>query len=142
MFVPLALPGEQARVRLVEEKRGYATAEVNELVATSPERIVPECRHFGVCGGCQYQHADYETQLHIKQACVARDAASAAESYLPDEIAVSPGNRGDIAIVFGWPSMRRAIPAIAGGVRMRWFPSASVRSPHRCWCAPRWRRRK
>lgn len=90
VFVPLVLPGEQARVRLVEEKRGYAAAEVNELVATSPERIVPECRHFGVCGGCQYQHADYETQLRIKQD-VLRETLQRGGILPPDEIAVIAG---------------------------------------------------
>jgi 23S rRNA (uracil1939-C5)-methyltransferase len=67
IFVPLVLPGEQARVRTVEEKRGYATAEAEEVLAASPERIAPRCPHFGPCGGCQYQHAGYETQLRIKQ---------------------------------------------------------------------------
>ena len=41
VFVPLTLPGEQARVRIVEEKRGYATAEVEEIVTAAPERVVP-----------------------------------------------------------------------------------------------------
>src|SRR5580704_8072228 len=68
VFVPLTLPGEQARVRIVEDKRGYATAEAEEIVAAAPERIVPKCPHFGSCGGCSYQHADYETQLSLKQA--------------------------------------------------------------------------
>ena len=68
VFVPLTLPGEQARVRMVEEKRGYATAEVEEIITTSPERVTPGCRHFGACGGCQYQHANYELQLKLKQA--------------------------------------------------------------------------
>ena len=68
VFVPLTLPGEQARVRMVEDKRGYSTAEVEEIVAAAPERVVPECRHFGACGGCNYQHTDYATQLKLKQA--------------------------------------------------------------------------
>ena len=68
VFVPLALPGEQARVRIVEEKRGYATAEVEEIIVAAPERVAPKCKHFGACGGCQYQHADYKAQLEMKQA--------------------------------------------------------------------------
>ena len=68
VFVPLALPGEQARVRVVEEKRGYATAEVEEIVTAAAERVAPACRYFGTCGGCQYQHAKYEAQLAYKQA--------------------------------------------------------------------------
>ena len=66
-FVPLTLPGEQARVRISEDKRGYAAAEVDEIVAAAPERIAPECRHFGACGGCHYQHAGYKAQLAFKQ---------------------------------------------------------------------------
>jgi 23S rRNA (uracil1939-C5)-methyltransferase len=68
IFVPLTLPGEEARIRLVEEKRGYALAEAEEIVSASPARITPGCRHFGTCGGCHYQHTDYETQLGFKQA--------------------------------------------------------------------------
>ena len=65
-FVPLALPGEQARVRVVEEKRGYATAEVEEIVTAAAERVAPACKHFRACGGCQYQHAEYKAQIEMK----------------------------------------------------------------------------
>ena len=85
VFVPLALPGEQARVRVVEEKRGYATAEIEELVSSSPERIVPGCRHFGVCGGCHYQHAGYETQLALKQE-VLRETLMRGGVAVPDDV--------------------------------------------------------
>src|SRR5580700_3716171 len=67
VFVPLTLPGEEARVRMVEEKRGYALAEAEEIVKASPARITPGCAHFGVCGGCHYQHADYDAQLGFKK---------------------------------------------------------------------------
>jgi 23S rRNA (uracil1939-C5)-methyltransferase len=90
VFVPLVLPGEQARVRVVEERRGYASAEVEELVARAPERIAPGCSHFGACGGCQYQHAGYETQLEIKQA-VLRETMERSGVKPPDEIAVLAG---------------------------------------------------
>ena len=39
VFVPLTLPGEQARVRIIQDKRGYATAEAEEIVTAAPERI-------------------------------------------------------------------------------------------------------
>ncbi len=87
VFVPLVLPGEQARVRWVEEKRGYATAEIEQMVTSSPQRIVPECRHFGFCGGCQYQYAGYETQLRIKQE-VLRETLQRGGIQPPEEIAV------------------------------------------------------
>lgn len=66
VFVPYALPGERVRIRLVEEKRGYARAELLEVIQPAPERIQPKCPHFGVCGGCHYQHMPYEAQLSAK----------------------------------------------------------------------------
>lgn len=87
VFVPLTLPGEQAHVRIVEDKRGYATAECEEIVAAAPERIAPACRHFGACGGCQYQHAGYETQLKLKQT-ILRETLERGGVHAPDEIAV------------------------------------------------------
>ncbi len=66
VFVPFALPGETVRARLVKEKQGYAAAELLAVIAPSPERIAPRCRHFMDCGGCHYQHMAYETQLAAK----------------------------------------------------------------------------
>jgi len=90
IFVPLALPGEEARVRIVEEKRGYATAEVEEIVAAAPERVAPNCKHFGACGGCQYQHADYNAQLEMKQS-ILRETLERGGVRAPEEIAVLAG---------------------------------------------------
>lgn len=90
VFVPLALPGEEARVRIVEEKRGYATAEVDEIVATAAERIAPNCKHFGTCGGCQYQHAGYKAQVEMKQA-ILRETLERGGVHAPQEIVVLAG---------------------------------------------------
>jgi len=65
-FVPFALPGEKVRIRLVEEKRGFARGELLEVLEASPERIEPRCPHFGDCGGCHYQNIPYEKQLQAK----------------------------------------------------------------------------
>jgi 23S rRNA (uracil1939-C5)-methyltransferase len=90
VFVPLTLPGEQARVRIVEERRSYATAEVDEIVAASPERIAPACPHFGACGGCHYQHANYEAQLAFKRA-ILRETLERGGVTAPVEIDVLAG---------------------------------------------------
>jgi 23S rRNA (uracil1939-C5)-methyltransferase len=87
VFVPLALPGEQARVRIVEEKRSYASAEVEAIVAPAPERVTPACRHFGACGGCQYQHASYEAQLQFKQ-LILRESLERGGVPAPGEVSV------------------------------------------------------
>src|SRR5271169_6527116 len=87
VFVPLTLPGEKARVRISENKRGYATAEVEEIVTASAERIAPGCRHFGICGGCHYQYAGYETQLALKQS-VLRETLERGGVRAPEEISM------------------------------------------------------
>jgi 23S rRNA (uracil1939-C5)-methyltransferase len=84
-FVPLTLPGEQARVRILEDKRSYATAEPEAILAPSPDRIEPRCPHFGICGGCSYQHATYEAQLALKQE-ILRETLQRAGVQAPDHI--------------------------------------------------------
>lgn len=66
VFVPFALPGERVRIRLTDEKRNFARGELVEVLEASPQRILPRCVHFGVCGGCHYQHLPYEDQLLAK----------------------------------------------------------------------------
>jgi len=68
VFVPLGLPGERVRVRLVEARRTFARAELLEVLHPSAQRISPRCPHFGECGGCHYQHMDYATQCALKEA--------------------------------------------------------------------------
>ena len=66
VFVPFALPGETVRIRVIEQKRGHIRAELAEVLDPSPQRITPKCVHFGVCGGCAYQHLSYPDQLRAK----------------------------------------------------------------------------
>ena len=67
IFVPLTLPGEIIQAHLTEEKRSFAKAEIDAILTASPSRIEAKCPYFGACGGCHYQHADYPTQLAMKQ---------------------------------------------------------------------------
>jgi 23S rRNA (uracil1939-C5)-methyltransferase len=90
VFVPLTLPGEQARVRITQDKRGYATAEVEEIAAAAAERVAPACPHFGACGGCHYQHADYKAQLAFKQA-ILRETLERGGAAAPEKISVLAG---------------------------------------------------
>jgi 23S rRNA (uracil1939-C5)-methyltransferase len=90
VFVPLTLPGEQVRIRLVDGKRGYATAEVEQIVTASPQRVAPACPHFGACGGCQYQHATYATQLAWKKE-ILHETLERGGVYPPEDIAVLAG---------------------------------------------------
>jgi 23S rRNA (uracil1939-C5)-methyltransferase len=73
IFVPYALPGETARVEITEDKERYAFARPVEVLEPSPDRVAPPCPYFGAegCGGCQWQHADYQAQLRFKAEIVA-----------------------------------------------------------------------
>lgn len=66
VFVPFTIPGEKVNVKLIEEKRGFAKAQLLEVIASSPLRIPPRCKHYSVCGGCHYQHIPYDQQLKEK----------------------------------------------------------------------------
>ena len=91
VFVPLTLPGEQARVRITQSKRGYDTADPDEIITAAPERVSPACPHFGACGGCHYQHANYETQLAFKQT-ILRETLERGGIQAPEEISVLAGD--------------------------------------------------
>ncbi|MCO6523738.1 MAG: 23S rRNA (uracil(1939)-C(5))-methyltransferase RlmD, partial [Candidatus Schmidhempelia sp.] len=67
IFVKQALPGEKVDIHLTEEKKQYAKAEVVKRYNQSQLRVQPACRHFGVCGGCQLQHASTTLQQKSKQ---------------------------------------------------------------------------
>jgi 23S rRNA (uracil1939-C5)-methyltransferase len=66
VFVPGGIPGEMVRVRPVQVKERHAHAELLEVIEPSPDRVEPRCPHYGVCGGCHYQHIDYAAQLRFK----------------------------------------------------------------------------
>jgi 23S rRNA (uracil1939-C5)-methyltransferase len=67
-LVPFTIPGEKVRVRITREHRDYLEGEVLEIVEPSRERVAPDCRYFGHCGGCQLSHANYATQVKWKEA--------------------------------------------------------------------------
>ncbi len=70
IFAPFIIPGETAQVQIREEKAHFARAELVQIINPSPDRTLPKCPHFGLCGGCHFQHITYEAQLKLKQAVV------------------------------------------------------------------------
>lgn len=71
VFVPFVLPGEAVEVELTEVKKRFGRGRLLRVAEVSPERVAPECRYFGECGGCQYQHIAYARQLEIKRKQIA-----------------------------------------------------------------------
>jgi len=70
LFVERAVPGDVADVELIRKKKNYAEARMTALKKPSEHRVRPFCAHFGICGGCKWQHMDYRAQLRFKQQAV------------------------------------------------------------------------
>ncbi|PYJ38900.1 MAG: 16S rRNA (cytosine(1402)-N(4))-methyltransferase [Verrucomicrobia bacterium] len=66
VFVPYSIEGELVSAEIMREKKQFAEADLIEVKQLSPDRVEPECPYFGRCGGCAYQHINYEHQLAIK----------------------------------------------------------------------------
>ncbi|ATG02249.1 MULTISPECIES: 23S rRNA (uracil(1939)-C(5))-methyltransferase RlmD [Lelliottia] len=72
LFISGLLPNERAEVTLTEDKSKYSRGQVKRRLNDSPERVTPRCPHFGVCGGCQQQHASVALQQSSKSTALAR----------------------------------------------------------------------
>ncbi len=66
IFVDKAVPGDVVDVRVVKKKKNFAEAVIENLHTKSEFRRDAFCSHFGTCGGCKWQHMDYEAQLRFK----------------------------------------------------------------------------
>src|SRR5271170_6450504 len=67
VFTPFVLPGETVEAERTEARKHVQRARLLRLEQPSPDRVEPPCPVFGRCGGCQYQHASYDTQLRFKR---------------------------------------------------------------------------
>jgi 23S rRNA (uracil1939-C5)-methyltransferase len=94
IFAPYTLPGERVLVGSSGDRR-----ELIEVLAPSPERVVPPCPHFGACGGCALQHWDHAPYLAWK---VERLRGTLARQHIETEIlapfAAGPGTRRRLAL--------------------------------------------
>lgn len=99
VFVPFGAPGDRVRVEVYERDPRFARARIVAILEPSPHRVAPRCRHFGDCGGCQFQHVDYPTQV-----------ASKAE-FVRDALVRTGG--------FDWPAPVRIHHAEPWGYRVR-----------------------
>lgn len=67
VFVPFAAPGDIVDIQLYKKRKQHAEGRIVRFIRYADERCQPVCQHFGVCGGCQWQHLPYEAQLRHKQ---------------------------------------------------------------------------
>jgi tRNA/tmRNA/rRNA uracil-C5-methylase (TrmA/RlmC/RlmD family) len=67
VFIPFAAPEDELEVEIVQLKKKFARGKILQIVKPSPMRVSPLCRYYENCGGCCYQHVNYEYQLEIKK---------------------------------------------------------------------------
>ena len=84
VFVPYAVPGDICDLQVRRKKHSFMEAEIVKISKPSPLRTEPFCQHFGVCGGCKWQHVPYEEQLRMKQQQVYDQLTRIGKIKLPD----------------------------------------------------------
>ena len=84
VFVPFAAPGDVVDIRLSRKRKQYAEGRIVAFKRYSADRVEPFCSHFGVCGGCQWQHLPYSSQLKYKQQQVLDVLQRIAKVELPE----------------------------------------------------------
>ncbi len=67
IFVPYSAPGDEVEVEIINERKRYSYGEIVRILRESEFRRNAECKYFGLCGGCQWQHIIYERQLKSKE---------------------------------------------------------------------------
>ena len=67
IFIEKAVPGDIVNIELFRKKKNFAEAKITDLIKPSEFRTEPFCPHFGVCGGCKWQHVSYQAQLSFKK---------------------------------------------------------------------------
>ncbi|MCX7861863.1 MAG: TRAM domain-containing protein, partial [Bacteroidales bacterium] len=66
-FINKAIPGDKVLISVVSKKRRYFEAKIEQIIKPSEYRDLPVCKHFGICGGCKWQHMQYTAQLKYKE---------------------------------------------------------------------------
>lgn len=69
-FVPMTAPGDTILAQVLESKKNFAKAKLVKVLSPSENRIEAPCPYYGDCGGCNWQHLNYETQVSQKELIV------------------------------------------------------------------------
>ena len=84
VFVPMLIPGDVVDIRVVRKRKKYIEGKVVKFHEYSSDRISPRCNHFGICGGCRWQHLPYDLQLKFKEKQVADSLHRIGKIDLPE----------------------------------------------------------
>lgn len=105
VFVRHALPGEQVRVAVTEERSTYLRADAVEVIRAAPARVVPPCPYAGPgrCGGCDWQHVSLDEQRRLKAAVIREQLQRLAGLDVDVVVEPAPGDRDGL----GWRTRLR-----------------------------------
>ncbi len=84
VFVPMLIPGDVADIRIIKKRKKYLEGIPVKFHEYSKDRIKPLCLHFGVCGGCKWQHLPYNLQLQFKEKQVKDNLIRIGKTGLPE----------------------------------------------------------
>lgn len=84
VFVPMLVPGDVVDIRITRKRKKYMEGSVIRFHEYSPDRIKAPCIHFGICGGCKWQHLPYNLQLFHKGKQVRDNLERIGKTALPE----------------------------------------------------------
>ena len=84
VFVPMLIPGDIADIRVLRKRKRFSEGKAIHFHEYSKDRIVPLCLHFGVCGGCKWQHLPYKLQLFYKEKQVRDSLTRIGKTQIPE----------------------------------------------------------
>lgn len=84
IFLTNAVPGDIVDVQTVKKRKSFFEGVATHFHSRSDKRTEPVCQHFGVCGGCKWQHMDYVHQLYYKQREVENNLKRIGHLELPE----------------------------------------------------------
>ncbi len=67
VFVPYSAPGDELRIEITKDQKGFMEGDILELLSPSPIRRDPSCAYHSICGGCHWLHIPYKEQLKTKE---------------------------------------------------------------------------
>jgi 23S rRNA (uracil1939-C5)-methyltransferase len=93
IFLQGGAPGDTVEAELTKIKSSFLEGRVTKIEKYSPNREIPFCQHFGTCGGCSWQHINYETQLFYKQKQVIDNLERIGGLKLPEIKPIFPSGK-------------------------------------------------
>ena len=91
VLVRYVLPGEEVLVQETGRKKDYISAILKQVLSPSPDRIETPCPIYGLCGGCDLQHAGPEAQIHLKKAILTDNLQRAAGNIFSSPVRRTSG---------------------------------------------------